>query len=49
MKTVMLGHQPYSKTEAVMRAFTAARTPDTEDELWLDQHDPKGLSLERTS
>jgi lipoyl(octanoyl) transferase len=35
-----LGRQPYSPVEAAMRAFTAARTPDTEDELWLVEHEP---------
>jgi hypothetical protein len=38
----MLGHQPYSETEAAKRAFTAVRMPDTEDDLWLDEHDQKG-------
>ena len=42
MKTVMLGHQPYSETETAKRAFTAVRMPDTEDDLWLDEHDQKG-------
>lgn len=40
MKTLTLGRQPYTETEAAMRAFTAARTPDTEDELWLVEHEP---------
>ena len=35
-----LGRQPYAQTESDMRAFTAARTVDTEDELWLVEHDP---------
>jgi len=35
-----LGRQPYAGIEAAMRDFTAARTPDTEDELWLVEHDP---------
>ena len=34
-----LGRRPYAPTEAAMRAFTAARTADTEDELWLVEHD----------
>ena len=37
---MLLGRRPYTPTEAAMRAFTAARTPDTPDELWLVEHDP---------
>ena len=40
MRILPLGRRPYPETEAAMRAFTAARTPDTEDELWLVEHDP---------
>lgn len=40
MHTQVLGRQPYEKVEASMRAFTRARTADTEDELWLVEHDP---------
>ena len=40
MRTLTLGRLPYAETEAAMRAFTAARTPDTEDEIWLVEHDP---------
>ena len=40
MRTLNLGRCPYTATDAAMRAFTAARTPDTEDELWLVEHDP---------
>ena len=40
MQIVELGRRPYTETEAAMRAFTAARTPDTEDELWLVEHAP---------
>jgi lipoyl(octanoyl) transferase len=35
-----LGRRPYVETEAAMRAFTAACTPETADELWLVEHDP---------
>lgn len=35
-----LGRQPYAGIEEAMRSFTAARTPDTPDELWLVEHDP---------
>ena len=35
----ILGRRPYAPTEAAMRAFTAARAADTEDELWLVEHD----------
>jgi lipoyl(octanoyl) transferase len=40
MRTLMLGRRPYLETEAAMRAFTAARTADTEDEIWLVEHEP---------
>ena len=40
MKTLWLDRRPYPGVEAAMRAFTAARTADTEDELWLVEHDP---------
>ncbi len=40
MRLLDLGHRPYAETEAAMRAFTAARDADTEDELWLVEHDP---------
>jgi lipoyl(octanoyl) transferase len=40
MRTVTLGRSPYAPTEAAMRAFTAARTADTADELWLVEHEP---------
>ena len=40
MRTTILGRRPYAEVEAAMRAFTAARTTDTEDELWLVEHDP---------
>lgn len=35
-----LPRQPYAETEVAMRAFTQARSADTEDELWLVEHDP---------
>lgn len=40
MRTLMLGRKPYAETETAMRAFTAARNADTEDEIWLVEHDP---------
>jgi lipoyl(octanoyl) transferase len=40
MHTLLLGRRAYLEVEAAMRAFTAARTPDTPDELWLVEHDP---------
>jgi lipoyl(octanoyl) transferase len=40
MRTLRLGRQPYTDIEPAMRAFTAARTGDTEDELWLVEHEP---------
>ena len=35
-----LGRVDYEPTLAAMRARTAARTPDTPDELWLCEHPP---------
>jgi lipoyl(octanoyl) transferase len=40
MQVQMLGMRPYAETEAAMRAFTAARTEATEDEIWLVEHPP---------
>jgi lipoyl(octanoyl) transferase len=40
VKVVELGRCPYEGIEARMRAFTAARRGDTEDELWLVEHEP---------
>ncbi len=39
MRTLKLGLRPYADVEAAMRAFSAARTPETEDELWLVEHE----------
>ena len=35
-----LGRVDYQQTWESMRAFTDARTPDTEDELWVCEHAP---------
>ncbi|MDQ6629065.1 MAG: lipoyl(octanoyl) transferase LipB [Pseudomonadota bacterium] len=35
-----LGQVAYEPSFAAMRAFTASRTPATEDELWLCEHPP---------
>lgn len=35
-----LGRQPYEKVWHAMQAFTDARGPDTDDEIWLVEHDP---------
>jgi len=32
--------RPYLETLEAMRAFTAARQPDTPDEMWLVEHEP---------
>jgi lipoyl(octanoyl) transferase len=40
MKVTVLGRRPYAGMEEAMRDFTAARGPDTPDELWLVEHDP---------
>lgn len=37
--TRKLGRTDYQKTLAEMQAFTNNRTPDTNDELWLTEHD----------
>lgn len=34
------GPADYATTFAAMRAFTASRTPDTPDEIWLCEHPP---------
>jgi len=42
-----LGRVGYEPTYAAMQSFTAARTPDTPDELWVCEHAPvftQGLS-----
>lgn len=39
MRTLILGRRGYADTLAAMREFTAARTTDTGDELWLVEHD----------
>ncbi|MCP5271677.1 MAG: lipoyl(octanoyl) transferase LipB [Burkholderiaceae bacterium] len=40
MQVQTLGRRPYDGIEAAMRDFTATRGPDTEDVLWLVEHDP---------
>ena len=40
MQVHHLGRRPYAGIEAEMRAFTLARTDDTEDQLWIVEHDP---------
>ena len=40
MQLIRLGRRPYDGIEAAMRDFTAGRGPDTEDQLWLVEHDP---------
>lgn len=37
---VARGLEPYTETFAAMRAFTDARTPETDDQLWLVEHPP---------
>lgn len=34
------GVEPYSQSFDAMRAFTDARTPETQDEIWLVEHPP---------
>jgi len=40
MRVLNLGRRPYAGIEEAMRSFTEARTPETEDELWLVEHEP---------
>ncbi len=40
MKVVQLGRQAYAGMDQAMREFTAARDADTEDQLWLVEHEP---------
>jgi lipoyl(octanoyl) transferase len=40
MRVLNLGRRDYEGIEAAMRDFTAGRGPDTEDELWLVEHEP---------
>jgi lipoyl(octanoyl) transferase len=40
MQVTWLGRRAYADVEAAMRAFTAARSPETADELWLVEHEP---------
>jgi lipoyl(octanoyl) transferase len=40
MQVQHLGRRPHHETDAAMQAFTAARGPDTEDALWIVEHDP---------
>ena len=45
-----LGRADYEPTFAAMRAFTDARTPETQDELWIVEHPPVytlGLGADR--
>lgn len=41
MKNALLGQPPYIERQAAMRAFTAARTVNSEDELSLVEHEPE--------
>lgn len=40
MQAVLRGRVEYVPTYEAMQAFTAARTPETADELWLCEHPP---------
>jgi lipoyl(octanoyl) transferase len=40
MQTRWLGRRDHAEIDAAMRAFTAARGADSEDELWLVEHEP---------
>jgi lipoyl(octanoyl) transferase len=48
---VQRGLEPYETTFAAMRAYTDARTPDTQNQLWIVEHPPVytlGLGADRT-
>ena len=40
MRVLNLGRRDYAETLQAMRDFTAQRTPDTDDEVWLVEHAP---------
>ncbi len=40
MRSRDLGRTPYVSVFQAMQRFTAARTPDTPDELWATEHEP---------
>ena len=40
MQVRQLGRRDYASTLQAMREFTASRTPDDDDQLWLVEHDP---------
>jgi lipoyl(octanoyl) transferase len=40
MRVLDLGRRDYADTLLAMRDFTAQRTPDTDDEIWLVEHAP---------
>jgi lipoyl(octanoyl) transferase len=40
MRALTLGRRDYPQVEAAMREFTARRSADTADELWLVEHEP---------
>ncbi len=40
MQVLNLGRRGHAEVERAMVDFTAARTTDTEDQLWLVEHDP---------
>ena len=40
MQTHLLGHAPYLPTYVAMQEFTANRTPEDADQLWICEHPP---------
>jgi lipoyl(octanoyl) transferase len=40
MRILQLGRRDYAEVEHAMRDFTLARQADTEDQLWLVEHEP---------
>ena len=39
MRLLTLGRRPYAETESAMRLHTEARSADSEDEIWLVEHE----------
>jgi lipoyl(octanoyl) transferase len=40
MQVIHLGRSPYAATAEAMRAYTHARSANSEDQLWLTEHEP---------
>ena len=47
MNIKKLGKADYAPTFEATKTFNAARTPDTEDEIWLVEHPSKSTAAAR--